>query len=109
MQVRFGKRKRIQFTDRSHPTMGIASVLLGVVALAMLIILCIVSGEAKGNSGIFIGVLGMISMMISIVGFIMAIKCYRKEDIYMVTPTIGSVMNGMLVVIFLLLFFIGAM
>lgn len=109
MQVRFGKRKRIQFTDRSHPTMGIVSVILAVAALVMLITLCVLSGKAKGNSGLGTGALGMVSMIMSIMGFIMAVKCYRQEDIYMVTPTIGSIMNGILVVVFLLLFFIGAM
>lgn len=108
MQVRFGKRKRIQFTDRSHPVMGILSVILGVVSLVILAVLCIVSGQSGGNAGIFAGIIGIMSMMISVVGFVMAVKCYRQEDIYMITPALGSVLNGMLVIVFLLLFFIGA-
>lgn len=108
MQVRFGKRKRIQFTDRSHPVMGILSVILGVVSLVILAVLCIVSGQSGGNAGIFAGVIGIMSMIISVVGFVMAVKCYRQEDIYMITPALGSVLNGMLVIVFLLLFFIGA-
>lgn len=109
MQIRFGKWRRIQFTDRSHPAMGIVSVILGIVALIMLVALCVLSGRAKGNSGLSAGALGMVSMIMSIMGFIMAIRCYRQEDIYMVTPTLGSVINGILIVVFLLLFFIGAM
>lgn len=109
MHIRFGKRKRIRFTERSHPMMGILSVLLGIVALIVLFVLCYISGKEKGNSGIAIGVIGMLSMIMSIVGFFMANKCWRKEDIYMITPTVGSILNGILVIVFLLLFFIGAM
>lgn len=109
MQVRYGKRKRIQFTDRSHPTMGVVSVVLGLGALVALIALFIVSSRAKGNSGLTIGVMGMMAMTMSIAGFVMSVKCYRQEDIYRVLPTIGSVLNGILIIIFLLLFFIGAM
>lgn len=108
MQVRFGKRKKIQFTDRSHPPMGIISVILGVLALAALVALCFFSGSEGGKAGIFVGAVGMLSMIMSIIGFVMAIKCFRKEEIYMVSPTIGSVTNGILVIVYLLLLFIGA-
>lgn len=109
MQVQIGKRKKIQFTDRSHPTLGIISIILGVVAMGSLITLCVQSGNTQGNSGLIIGVLGMLAMIMSIVGFFLAIRCYRRDDIYMVTPTIGSIVNGIMVIVFLLLFFIGAM
>lgn len=109
MQVQIGKRKKIQFTDRIHPVMGIISVILGVVSMGGLITLCVLSGNTKGNSGLIAGVLGMLAMIMSFIGFFMAIRCYRRDDIYMVTPTIGSIVNGIMVIIFLLLFFIGAM
>lgn len=109
MQVQIGKRKKIQFTDRVHPVMGIVSLIMGVVAMGGLITLCILSGNTKGNSGLIVGVMGMLAMLMSIVGFFLAIKCYRRDDIYMVTPTLGSIVNGIMVIIFLLLFFMGAM
>ena len=109
MQIRFGKRKKIQFTDRSHPLMGIISVILGGLSLAALIALCAFSGEVGGKAGIFVGVIGMISMAMSSVGFVLAIKCYRKEEIYVVTPTIGSITNGLLIIVYFLLLFMGAL
>lgn len=109
MRVRFGKRKRILFTDRSHPIQGIVSVIFGLVALVALVSLCLLSSKAKGNAGLAVGTIGMLAMIVSIVGFFMALRCYRQEDIYRITPIIGSVLNGILFSVFLLLFFIGAM
>ncbi len=109
MQIRFGKRKKIQFTDRSHPPMGIISAILGGLSLATLIALCVFSGEVRGKAGIFVGVIGMISMVVSIIGFVLAIKCYRKEEIYVVTPTIGSITNGLLIIVYFLLLFMGVL
>ena len=109
MEIRYGKNKRIQFTDRSHPTMGIVSVVRGLGALVALIALCIFSSKAKGNSGLAIGAIGTLAMIMSIIGFILSIKCYQKEDISRVLPTVVSVLNGILVITFLLLVFIGAM
>ena len=40
--------------------------------------------------------------------FVMAIKCFKKEDIYMVTPTLGAVLNGIMVISCMLLYVMGA-
>lgn len=109
MQVRFGKRRRIRFSDRTHPVTGIVSTIIGVVSLSILVILCIISEKAGGNAGIAIGVVGILSFIASVIGFVIATRCYRKEDIYMTMPTIGSILNGMLVIVYLLLFFVGVM
>ena len=49
MEVRFGNRKRIRFSDKKHPKHGIISVVLGVLSIIILLTLCIVSGHAKGR------------------------------------------------------------
>lgn len=109
MEIRFGKRKRIRFSDKSHPTRGIVSVGLGILSLIVLVVLCIVSGRAKGNAGIGIGFAGIWALGMSIAGFILAVRCSREEDIYMATPAVGSVLNGVLTLILMMLFFKGAM
>lgn len=109
MQVRFGKRKKIQFSDKSHPPRGIVSVCLGGISLIVLVVLCIVSGNAKGQAGIEIGFAGIGAMGMSIVGFVLAVRCSRDDDIYMVTPAVGSVINGTMTLMLMVLFFIGAM
>ena len=98
MQVRFGSRKKIQFTDKTHPAGGILSVVIAVLSLAGLLALCLVSSSEKGNSGILAG----------IAGFVMAAKCYKKDDIYMATPALGTVLNGVLILFCLLLYIMGA-
>ena len=109
MQVRFGKRKKIRFSDKSHPTRGIVSVGLGGISVIVLIVLCVISGRAKGQAGIGIGFAGIWALVMSVVGFILAVRCSREEDIYMVTPAVGSVLNGTLTLMLMILFFIGAM
>lgn len=109
MQVRFGKRKKIRFSDKSHPPRGIISVILGGISFLVLIVLCVVSGKAKGQAGIGIGFAGILALGMNVAGFILAVRCSREEDIYMITPAVGSVMNGTLTLMLMVLFFIGAM
>lgn len=108
MQIQIGSRKRIQFTDKTHPVQGIISVILGFCSLVLLFALCILSGRAKGMSGIEAGILGVVDLVVSLVGFIMAIRCYRKEDIYLITPSLGATINGLLVILCMVLYIVGA-
>lgn len=108
MQIRFGKRRRIRFTDKTHPVQGIVSSLIGIGTVALICVLFILSSRAKGNAGLLVGVLGMFNMAVSAVGFVMAVKCFKKEDIYVVTPTIGAVLNGIMLIFCMLLYVMGA-
>lgn len=108
MQIRFGKRRRIRFTDKTHPAAGILSVVMGTVAWIVLIILVMISGAAGGKSGLVLGVAGLLDLVFSAVGFWLAMRCYKKEDIYMTTPVAGTVLNGLLVLGLVILYVIGA-
>ena len=100
MQIRFGKRRRIRFTDKTHPAAGILSVVMGTVVM--------ISGAAGGKSGLVLGVAGLLDLVFSAVGFWLAMRCYKKEDIYMTTPAAGTVLNGLLVLGLVILYVIGA-
>lgn len=108
MQIRFGNRRRIQFTDKTHPVTGIISVIIGILSLLSLLALFLFSSSVKGNSGITAGFLGILVLAASVIGFVMAAKCYKKEDIYMATPAAGTVLNGLLIVACMILYVMGA-
>ena len=108
MQIRFGRRKKIQFTDKTHPLQGLIAALVGVASVVFLCVLFTLSCKAKGGSGLYIGVLGMLDMALSVFGFVMAVKCFKKEDIYIITPTLGAVLNGMMMISCMLLYVMGA-
>lgn len=108
MNIRIGSRKRIQFTDKTHPVPGIISVILGFCSFVLLLVLCILSSKAKGAAGMEVGTLGILDFAVSLTGFIMAVKCYRKEDIYLLMPSIGAALNGILVILCMILYVMGA-
>ena len=99
---------RDSFSDKKHPKHGIISVVLGVLSIIILLTLCIVSGHAKGRAGMEIGALGLATMVLSIIGFVLAVRCNKEEDIYHVTPAVGSVLNGIMILLFMVLFIKGA-
>lgn len=107
MQIRFGSRRKIQFTDKTHPAGGIVSVVIGVMALAALVTLCLVSSSVKGNAGFLFGIYGLLVLVAGIVGFVMAARCYKKDEIYMVTPAVGTVLNVTIILFCILIYVLG--
>lgn len=107
MQIRFGSRRKIQFTDKTHPAGGIVSVVIGVMALAALVTLCLVSCSVKGNAGFLFGIYGLLVLVAGIVGFVMAARCYKKDEIYMVTPAVGTVLNVTIILFCILIYVLG--
>ncbi|MCH5253044.1 MAG: hypothetical protein J1F22_08765 [Lachnospiraceae bacterium] len=108
MQIRIGGRKKIQFTDKTHPVPGIISFILGILSALALCVLFVLSSLSKGTSGIIFGFLGVLVFLVSVVGFILAVRCYDKEDIYLFTPAVGSVLNGLLIILCMMLYIMGA-
>ena len=109
MRIRIGKRRKIQFTDKKHPFIGIISMLIAFISLVFIIGLFVSSGMEKGNGGILYGYLGIVNLLLAAVGFILSLRCYRKEEIYMTTPAIGSVLNGIIIIMDLILYIQGTL
>lgn len=109
MKIRIGKRRKVQFTDKKHPIHGIVSMVIAVTSLLMMLILFIGSGMARGKGSIVYGYLGILNLIFSVVGFVLALRCLKKEDIYMTTPTVGAVLNGVIIIVYLILYFLGAL
>jgi hypothetical protein len=107
MRIRIGRRRKIQFTDKKHPMMGIVSMLISFVSLAWMIGLFVGSSMVQGQGSIAYGYMGIFNMLLALAGFILSLQCYKKDDAYMTTPTIGSVINGIIVIIYLILYFLG--
>ncbi|MBO4395580.1 MAG: hypothetical protein J5819_04465 [Eubacterium sp.] len=107
MHRRRKSKQNIHFSTRSHPRIGILSLIMGSIALIILITLCLISGSDSGMSGPWIGIAGFWTLVLAIVGFVFAIRSYRMEDIYMITPMLGSIFNGTTLVAVLLLYVVG--
>ncbi len=109
MNIRIGKRRKIQFTDKKHPFMGIVSALIALSSLIMMFVLFVCSGNARGQGGIVFGYLGICNLILFFVGFVVSLRCYKQEDIYVTTPTIGSIVNGIIIIIYLILYIMGVL
>ncbi|MCD7826728.1 MAG: DUF6142 family protein [Clostridiaceae bacterium] len=101
------KGKSLQLTDKKHPLSAIVAMFLGILSLSIFAVICFVSGESDGNAGIYVGVVGLFCFLLSIIGFVVSWMSLRGDNIRPLFPTIASVINGLLLVCYLLVYIWG--
>lgn len=106
-KVKKARSGKYKFSVRTHPIQGIISFALGVISLLIFIILCVISGNTKGTSGLTIGAIGVLAMFTSILGFILAMIAVRKRDIRYCFPIAGGILNGVLTIVYFGLYVSG--
>ena len=100
------RKRRLRFIDLPQKTL--TGVLCGIVSILTLIILIIISTVNKGQAGIGIGVAGMLAFIINIIGMTMTVKGIQEsENMFFTLPLLGLVFNGIMLVVYLVLYVVG--
>lgn len=97
----------LRLTDKRHPREAVIATAIGVVSIVVFGVLCFMSGESRGTSGIEAGAVGILCFATSITGFIVSWVSLHKENIRPLFPTIGVLVNGLTVLFYLLVYIWG--
>jgi hypothetical protein len=97
----------IHFSGRRHTKTGIFSMVIGIVDILGFVAISIASGAARGNGGLLLGVVGLLLFALSVFGFVMSYRSFKKKDIFYRFPIIGGVINGFMVILLLILYIVG--
>ena len=101
------KKRSYKFTDKKHTKQGICSTLLGLAALILLSVGVGMAYQTFGNARSMAGLLGLLSMLASVLGFVLAIQGFREDDVYYLFSPIGMIVNGSLFILWTLIFVAG--
>ncbi|MCI7060627.1 MAG: DUF6142 family protein [Lachnospiraceae bacterium] len=101
------KKEGLHLTDKKHPKQGIWSTVLGIVSVVFFLVLCFMSGETGGKAGVWIGILGVLCAVISIWGFVLAMLSLKMDNIRQLFPSLGVVINGIMIVFYLVIYIMG--
>jgi multisubunit Na+/H+ antiporter MnhB subunit len=101
------KRRRVKFSDKKHSVRGLISLNLGIISTIILGVLFYLSALVKGAGGANLGLIGFVLFILSIVGFVLGVKGYKEKEIYYQAPILGLLINGLLLVFLIILYFMG--
>lgn len=101
------RKRGIKFTDKSHATKGIISTILGGISLVLMIVLVVISYSMKGAAGIYAGSIGLTAFVVSVIGLIAGFSSFKERERYYLFSKIGSLLNVMIVVLWIGIYIIG--
>lgn len=101
--VRIHKKKSFMFTTRHYSFMSIFGILIGVLCASVGTTLVIYSYHNAGTVGIGYGGIGMFSMLLNIIGVICGTVSLGERDIYRSAAIVAIVINGIMILSWLIL------
>jgi len=91
--MRKKKDRRVnKFTNRRHSTLGLISCALDLVSIASIVGAFICAYAPEGSAGIFVGVAGMISLILSLLSMGVAIAGLKEDNTFNNLPGLGLVL-----------------
>lgn len=102
-----GKESSLHLTDKHHPVSGIVATLLALLSAGVFSVACVTASKSNGHAGLLVGVVGIISMLIAVVGFVLAWISLHQDNIRPHFPTIASLGNGLLIIFYMILYIWG--
>lgn len=100
-------KRSYKFTAKKHTKQGMASSALALLALILLALGILLSFRMAGAAGTAAGLVGFLSMAASFAGFIYGVRGFQEEDVYYLFSQIGVVLNGVLFILWMLIFVAG--
>lgn len=101
------KREMIRFSGRRHTKTGIASMIIGLVVIIGFLTISFISGFHKGQGGILLGAVGILLFGLSVLGFVLSYRAFKKKDIFYRYPILGAAINGFMFIVLLVLYIMG--
>lgn len=80
---------------------------MGLAALLILGGLFYLSYRQAGDMGAYAGFLGFLGMLCAALGMVLAVRSLREDDKYYLFSYVGCVLNGLLLVAWMLLYVMG--
>lgn len=84
-------KRKYKFTDKKQSKRGMVSSALFLISAILLVVGIYISYSAKGDAGMSVGVLGILSFLIAIIGFALGLKSFKDENTFFHFSWIGTV------------------
>ena len=101
------KSNKFRMFIKGTPASAIVSLIMGVISVVILIVSGVLSCTNQGEAGMIIGILGVAAMILNVVGFAIASKSAKGEEIVYALPIFSIILNGVMFIIYLSFYIFG--
>lgn len=93
--------------DQYQSAQGLISICLGATAFVLLLVLFVVSYVQKGNAGVWIGALGLLLLVGTVAGIVLAVIGLKDPEARKGRPIIGLSANLVMFICLVILYIMG--
>ena len=101
------RRPKYKFAKKEYAKKGRLSTWIAIASASLFVIAVLISFAFGGAAGVYLGGLGLMSMLLSLFGFFLGVQGYSEKRCSHIFCTIGTIANGMICILYLALFAVG--
>ena len=101
------KRYKYACMKKQYSRGGVESSIFALVSGILFLVSALWAFAMHGKGGMFLGAFGILALGISILGLRTGIKSFEEKEKDLLYSKIGSVANGILTAVWIILFFAG--
>ncbi len=102
------KKTSLRFNGRKMSKTGLTATVMSGIGWIIFIALTVYSAGRDGNAAQFIGIIGLLDAIMSLVGMLMAYKGLHERDVQLALPVVGMTLNGVLFIVYFSMYIMGA-
>lgn len=104
---RHHRASNYKFTGRKQSARGIAGLTLTILSVALGIVVIALSVRARGAGTVYLGSVGVMSMLLAFLGLVLAAKSLREEKSFRAIPVAGTVCSVLALAGWITLYVVG--
>jgi len=102
------RRQKYKFAKKQYAKNGKYSTMIAGASVLILVISVLLSFLFRGQAGVVVGGLGLMSMLLSIYGFVLGVRGYSEKKCSYRYCTVGTIANGLICILYLAMVSVGA-
>lgn len=101
------KKASIKFVGRKQSIYGLISLIIAGVCIVGMGILLTFATKSGGTLSVWMGLIGLLILVVSLVGLLLGAASFKQKDIFYTLPVAGVILNGLLFLGMVVLYFLG--
>ncbi len=96
-----------KFSNKCHSGKGMLSLGFGAASLIILLGLIHWASKKQGNGSIYLGTIGLVSLVFSVIGLVIGLISFFEPNRYKLFCKIGSIFNIIMLLVWVSIIMIG--
>ena len=107
MSTRRRRKRSYKFTEKKQSKRGIFALILAIISIVCLCVVVVESSSAGGNGTMYLGSIGVASMLLALVALVFAIKSMFEEESFKLFPYLGLGSSILASAVWVVLYIVG--